>query len=150
MKMIYISPTEKLSITFTVDVPKFETLYDQSNQNIHVTVAQAYDYYTPIIKQFAKEMELPEVFVTDLHEQELDNFLMQLETAPERLLERYIYLLIPTHLSSSYLDCMTDKQYMGYGINKSAILLNRYDNQDYLAAAAFDEFKERFIAIQRV
>ena len=62
LDMIYISPKEKLSITFSIKVMRFTELFDSTNKNTHEAVQRAYELYSPLIRQYGDTIELPEVF----------------------------------------------------------------------------------------
>ncbi len=129
LNMIYISPKEKLSVEFSLALEQDASFSDCRH----------------LITQFGKEVDIPFTLIEGLHDQELDRLLMLLSYKEDRLFERYIYKRLPLTDVSSYCDSETEKVYHPYGINPTAILLQRVDDLDILAAAQHDEFKTRFI-----
>ena len=142
--LIYIDPSSNTMVSFQVEGVGFAECY-KSVRDSEKVATLLYEQYAPLIKAFGLSIEIPSVFGEVLDDKAQDRLLRLLAFDVETLLEKYIYIAVPEHLTRLFTDNTTLHCYQTLGINTNAVLLTREDDeQSYLAAASYEEMKTEF------
>ena len=151
LDMIYINDKTKSLVHFTLEGKSFVDLYIEINDRKAV-IKKIDEYFESIIMEFGQTLDIPEKLLGALKKEDLDDLLLKLHTDPEYLFTENFFAIIPPHMMRDFTDTETLMIYRSLGVNQYAILIKSEDEKTtHLAAADFDEFRERFVLmVERV
>ena len=141
--MIYINDKTKSLVHFTLEGKSFIDLYIEINDQKTV-IQEIGKHFEAIIMEFGRTVDIPEKLLGALKEQDLDDLLLKLHTCPEYLFTENFFAIIPPHMMRDFSDTETLRVYRSLGVNKYAVLIKSEGAKTHLAAADFEEFRERF------
>ena len=148
LDMIYINDKTKSLVHFTLEGKSFVDLYIEVNDRKTV-VKKIGEYFESIIMEFGQTLDIPQKLLGALKEKDLDDLLLKLHTAPEYLFTENFFAIIPHHMMRNFTDIETLRIYRSLGVNQYAVLIKSEDKKTtHLAAADFEEFRERFVLIE--
>jgi len=149
MEMLYINDQTKSLIHFTLEGKNFIDLYMEIN-NHKTVIKKIGEYFESIIMEFGQTVDIPEQLLGALKEEDLDDLLVKLHTDTQHLFTENFFAIIPPHMMRDFTDTETLRIYRSLGVNRYAVLIKSEDKKTtHLAAADFDEFKERFVLMEK-
>jgi len=144
IQMVYVLPEDRL-LRFEIPGDGFSTLIrsmepDQVKQHLCAVARNR-------VSQFGKTLQPPEIFLVALCDTELGDFMLMIETDPDRLSE-YLFVIIPDDYAILYHHQVSQKVYRTFGFSEQAMLLRSIlpDDRSTFTVVQYEELHSDFTA----
>lgn len=147
--MLYINDKTKSLVHFTIESKSFNELYLEINDR-EIVVQEIGRQFESIISQFGLTLEVPAELLDGLKDEDLDDLLINLHSDPKHLFTENFFAVIPPNMMRDVTDTKTLRCYSSLGVNRYGVLIKSIDEKRvHLAAADFEEFRERFVLMEK-